>query len=115
MGFWQNVENECDYLGISRKELARQADFSVHTISNGIKRDGMPAADLAVRISKVLNVPLEQLLNINVVKKSFENKESESQKLDRKLFSKYLPLVKKIDELKPDSKKAVFTIVENLS
>ncbi len=34
MGFWQNVEDECDYLGISRKELAEKAGFSVHTISN---------------------------------------------------------------------------------
>lgn len=114
MGFWQNVEDECDYLGISRKELAEKAGFSVHTISNGIKRDGVPAADLAVRISKVLKVPLEKLLNINVTDKSFEKSESENQKKDRQLFSTYLSLVKQIDDLKPESKKAVFTIVKNL-
>ena len=59
MGFWQNVEDECEFLGISRKELAEKANFSVHTISNGIRRDGMPAADLALRISKALAVQLE--------------------------------------------------------
>ena len=114
MGFWQNVDDECEYLGITRKELAERAGFSVHTISNGIKRDGMPAADLAVRISKILNVPLENLLNINVNTSSSNNTEMENQKNDRKLFSTYLPLVKKINELKPESKKAIFTIVENL-
>ena len=114
MGFWQNVEDECEYLGITRKELAERAGFSVHTISNGLKRDGMPAADLAVRISKILNVPLEKLLNLNVVNMPVDKGEIESQKIDKKLFSIYLPLVKKINELKPESKKAIFTIVENL-
>ncbi len=114
MGFWQNVDDECEYLGITRKELAERAGFSVHTISNGIKRDGIPAADLAVRISRILNVPLEKLLNFNVINTSVDNVEIKNQKIDRKLFSKYLPLVKKIEELNPESKKAIFTIIENL-
>ena len=114
MGFWQNVDYECEYLGITRKELAEKADFSVHTISNGIKRDGIPSADLALRISKILNVPLEKLLDINLKNNVSDNQESERQKQDRKLFSAYMPLVKKINELKPESRKIVFAIVENL-
>lgn len=114
MGFWQNVDDECEYLGITRKELTERAGFSVHTISNGIKRDGIPAADLAVRISKILNVPLEKLLNISVNNSSSNNTEMENQKNDRNLFSTYLPLVKKIHKLKPESKKAIITILENL-
>ncbi|MBR4789820.1 MAG: helix-turn-helix domain-containing protein [Treponema sp.] len=114
MGFWQNVEDECDYLGITRKELAEKAGFSVHTISNGIKRDGMPAADLALRISKVLNVPLEKLLGEKDFNKTTTITESETQKQDKKLFSKYLPLVKKINQLEDESKKAVLTIIEKL-
>ena len=54
MGFWHNVENECEYRGISRKELASAADFSVHTISNGIKRNSIPSVDIALRISHIL-------------------------------------------------------------
>lgn len=111
MGFWQNVEDECEYRGISRKELAEKANFSVHTISNGIKRNGMPAADLALRISKILNVPLETLLGLNEKNLSLEGKQ---QKQNQKLFNEYLPVLKKIDSLKSDSKKAVFTIIENL-
>ena len=111
MGFWQNVEDECDYLGISRKELAEKANFSVHTISNGIRRDGMPAADLALRISKALNISLEKLLDWN---ENIEPMESSDQIENQKLLLKYLPLLKKINELNPDSKKAVLTIIENL-
>lgn len=111
MGFWQNVEDECEFLGISRKELAEKANFSVHTISNGIRRNGMPAADLALRISKALNVPLEKLLdwneNISAIKTSEQAK-------NHRLFVKYLPLLKKLNEMRMDSKKAVLTIIENL-
>ena len=114
MGFWQNVEDECEYLGITRKELAEKAGFSVHTISNGIKRDGMPAADLALRISKVLNVPLEKLLGVKASSKTTTITESENQKQDKKLFSKYLPLVKKINQLEDESRKAVITIIDRL-
>lgn len=114
MGFWQNVEDECEYLGISRKELAKKAEFSVHTISNGIKRNGMPAADLALKISKVLNVPLEKLLGINAKNQAAAFTESEKQKQDKKLYAAYLPLVKKINHLQDDSKKALMTIIEKL-
>lgn len=111
MSFWQNVEDECEYLGISRKELAEKAKFSVHTISNGIRRDGMPAADLALRISKALNVPLEKLLDWN---ENVEAIETSEQVENRKLFIKYLPFLKKINELQADSKKALQTLVKNL-
>lgn len=115
MGFWQNVDDECEYLGITRKELAEKADFSVHTISNGIKRDGMPAADLALRISKVLNIPLEKLLNINTEQQTASFLETEKQKQDKKIFSTYLPLVKKIHKLDDDSKKALFLIIDKMN
>ena len=114
MGFWQNVENECEYLGISRKELSEKANFSVHTISNGIKRNGMPAADLALRISRALNVPLEKLLDMTPKDTESFIEESEKQKRVKKLFSKYLNLVEKIDSLQDESKKAVITVIEKL-
>ena len=67
MGFWHNVENECEYRGISRKELASAADFSVHTISNGIKRNSIPYADTALKVAKFLGVSLEYLLGMDEV------------------------------------------------
>lgn len=111
MGFWQNVDNECEFLGISRKELAQKANFSVHTISNGIKRNGMPAADLALRISKVLQIPLEKLLDIN---EKTEPANSLGSLENQKLFLTYLPVIKKIENLKKESRKALFEIIDNL-
>lgn len=62
MGFWQNVEAELEYQGISRKELAYKANISYAGIGLGLERDSMPGADTALRISKVLNVSIEYLL-----------------------------------------------------
>lgn len=111
MGFWKNVETECEYRGISRKELASAAAFSVNTISNGIKRNGTPPADLALRISKALNIPLEKLMdeektlpiNCDIVKS------------DTKLFERYKPLIKKMESLSPDSKAAIITLIDQIS
>lgn len=108
MGFWQNVDDECEYLGISRKELAERANFSVNTISNGIRRNGMPYADMALKISKVLNVPLEKLFDFNEATDSCE--ETKNQKL----FLQYLPILKKIDNLQYESKTAILSVIEKL-
>lgn len=62
MGFWKRVEAEMNYQGISRKQLASMADISYSGIGLGIERDSMPGADIALRISRSLNVPLEELL-----------------------------------------------------
>ena len=62
MGFWNNVEQERVFQGISRKDLAYKANISYASISLGLERNSMPGADTALRVSKVLRVPLEDLL-----------------------------------------------------
>ncbi len=114
MGFWQNVDDECEYLGITRKELAEKAGFSVHTISNGIKRNGMPAADLALRISKVLNVSLEKLLGVSDLDGLKKATESEKNQKNKQLFAVYLPVIEKLNKMEDESRKAVFKIIEKI-
>lgn len=111
MGFWQNVDDECDYRGISRKELAAAVHFSVNTISSGIKRDGMPEADLALRIAKALNVPLERLLPQQECVTAIDRGEFERQ---QRLFSAYLPYVQKLESLPLPQKKAVLALIDSL-
>ena len=110
MGFWQNVEDECEYRGISRKELAATAHFSVHTISTGIKRDVIPEADLALRIAKALGVPLERLLNCNSVApidtSDFERRQQ--------LITIYMPYIQKMERLPAETKRAVLTIIDSI-
>ena len=112
MGFWHNVEAECEYRGITRKELASVARFSVHTISNGIKRDGMPAADIALRISRALEVPLEKLLDETSLEKTTSSEND--IEIKKNLFYKYYPFIQKLETLPPDTTKALYTIIEKL-
>ena len=63
MSFWQNVEREIEYKGISRKELAFRANIAYQGIGLGIERESMPRIDTALKIAKVLEVPLEYLIN----------------------------------------------------
>ena len=63
MSFWQNVEMEIEYKGISRKELAFCANIAYQGIGLGIERESMPRVDTALKIAKVLEVPLEYLIN----------------------------------------------------
>lgn len=112
MGFWKNVENECNYRGISRKELAAAVHFSVNTISSGIKRNGMPEADLALRISKVLNVPLEQLLPQQQI--DITPIDSNTFVQNHQLFTNYLQYVQKIEKLPPQTKKSLLALIDSL-
>ena len=111
MGFWQNVEQEREYRNISRKELAAAAHFSVNTISTGLKRNGMPEADLAMRISRVLRVPLEQLLDMD----ASAAPAADRQDIERRhqLFTRYLPVIEKLEQMPPDVAKAIVTIIKN--
>lgn len=63
MSFWQNVKREIEYKGISRKELAFRANIAYQGIGLGIERESMPRVDTALKIAKVLEVPLEYLIN----------------------------------------------------
>ena len=61
-GFWKRVVEELEYQNKERKWLATEANFDVSTIGTGLKRDGMPHADLALKIARTLNVPIEFLV-----------------------------------------------------
>ena len=111
MGFWQNVVDECEYKGISRKELAYAVNFSVNTISSGIKRNGMPEADLALRIAKALGVPLEKLLSDCV-----ENNEIDTSNYmeEKNLLKKYISYIKKLENMPQTTRHAIFTIIDSV-
>lgn len=63
MGFWKNVEDRRNYLGMTRKELANLAGIKYAVIGAGLERDSVPAANTALKISKALQIPLENLLD----------------------------------------------------
>lgn len=84
MGFWANVEKELEYRGISRKELAFRANIAYQGIGLGIERDSMPRADTALKISKILNVPLEYLIDEKMLEIRNAGEEDSDSSSDRK-------------------------------
>lgn len=63
MDFWTRIDSLIEYKNISRKELAAKADFSYSSFTNGMRRSSVPAADVALRIAKVLGVTVEYLFD----------------------------------------------------
>ena len=61
MGFRENLKTELSYSGMLVKELAAQAGLKKHTIDNYLSvRGRMPAADVAVRIARVLGISIPE-------------------------------------------------------
>ena len=73
MNFWERVDSELKFLGKTRKELATAVGFDAANISFGIKRNSIPYADTALKVSRFLGVSLDYLLDMNE-----EQKESTS-------------------------------------
>lgn len=63
MDFWTRIDSLIEYKNISRKELAAKAGFSYSSFTNGVRRSSVPAADVALRIAKVLGVTVESLFD----------------------------------------------------
>ncbi|MBR0495341.1 MAG: helix-turn-helix transcriptional regulator [Treponema sp.] len=100
--FWKNVNEELQYQGMNIKTLSALTGIPYTTITNGRNRpDSIPTADVALKISKVLNKSLEWLLGESVLlPKSNEtdvssNEENVLQKLN--LYHKYERLITSLE------------------
>ena len=106
MGFRENLKLELTYSGILVKELAAQAGLKKHTIDNYLSiRGRMPAADVAVRIARVLGVSVEYLITGN---DTTENKGSLS------LSAEVRHMARIAEKLNPDYKKIALSFIETL-
>lgn len=122
MFFWETVEYVREFKEISRKELAYKANFSINSISTGISRKSIPAADVACRIAHVLGVSVEFLVNgipKNVHSKNKKNKlETEivenTNSLEQK-FLKYEDFLNELSKLPISVQKNIFSLVHTLS
>lgn len=112
MNFWENVDQEREFKNLTRKELAYKANFSLNSISTGIARNSIPAADVAVRIARVLETTVEKLMNQNNEKEyqiDFHSSEQES------LYTKYRKFIEDFDKLSPENQKAIMQIVTQIA
>ena len=60
--FWLNVKKSLVYKEMEIKDLAFRSGVSYSTIINGLNKNSMPHADIALKISRALNMSLEGLL-----------------------------------------------------
>ena len=120
MGFWQNVDNELAYLGMSRKELAAEAQFDVSYINKGIERNGIPIADTALRIARALHVSLDYLLdmeNPDELEKKTKCSDAGLSDDDRKAlkaYRKYRTLIEGFEQLPQKGQDIVVQLMESL-
>ena len=118
MNFWEVVDSEREYKNISRKELAYLADFSVNSIPTGITRGSIPAADVAYRIAKVLDVTVEYLLlggNVQSQQKINENNKNLEIIERSKKYTKNHELIDNFEKLPNNLQKSVEDLVQNIT
>jgi transcriptional regulator with XRE-family HTH domain len=106
MGFRENLKMELSYSGILVKELAAQAGLKKHTIDNYLSvRGRMPAADVAVRIARVLGVSVEYLITGS---ETAENKGSVHFSPETRHIARI------VENLNPDYRKISLLFIETL-
>lgn len=106
MNFWNRVIEELKYQGKTRKWLAAAAKLDASTIGTGVKRDSIPNADMAWRISKVLNVPIEYLLYGKT-----ENLKSENLLL----FHKYEKIITSLEKMPNKLRTPIMDMIEKIN
>lgn len=99
--FWLNVKKILPYKNLEVKDLAFRAGVPYSTIINGMNKKSMPHADIALKISKILNMSLESLLgeeNVSIIdKKNLSQSEIEAFELD--IYRKNKIIIDALEEL----------------
>ena len=105
--FWKRVDEELDFLGISRTYLANKCKFSLTNIGQGIKLGSTPSADTAVKIAKVLNVSVEYLV-------TGQDSSLKKENLDLHRYREYSSLISQLESLPENQKELVKTMVAKM-
>lgn len=99
--FWINVKKQLPYKNLEVKDLAYRAGIPYSTIINGMNKNSMPHADIALKISKILGMSLESLLgdeaNLSEVSNSINQNALEKRELT--LYRKNKILIDALEEL----------------
>ncbi len=110
MNFWKNVDYVREYRNMTRKELAYKANFSLTSLSTGIKRNSIPSADVAFRIASTLNVSIEYLLT---GKDSSKTDIPNLNTFPQINYIKYQNLIEKFEALPENIQKTIQIIIDN--
>ena len=106
MDFWNRVEEELNFQGKTKKELAIITGIKEHTLHKGFERKSSPSADTALKIAKVLNVSIEYLIT---------GKDPEKAQTDMRIDTEIKAMITKMNKFSPEEKQVIFDMVEVLS
>ena len=106
--FWKRVDEELDFLGISRTYLASKCEFSLTNIGQGIKLGSTPSADTAVKIAKVLNVSVEYLV-------TGQDSSLQKENLDLHRYREYSSFINQLDSLPENQRELIKSIVAKMN
>ena len=110
MSFWKKVCDELEFQNISRKELAYKIEVPVATINRAIERNSNPYAIDALKISRVLGVSLDYLLDFPITQE--EKKDSEDFSHQIELYKKYHAIIEGLESLPTEKQLLAKRIME---
>ncbi|MBO5124068.1 MAG: helix-turn-helix transcriptional regulator [Spirochaetaceae bacterium] len=111
--FWMNVKKALVFKELEIKELAYKSNVSYSTIINGMNKNSMPHADIALKISKALNMSLESLLGdveINALDEACLTQKN-LEKIEIALYRKNKRTIDALEELPPQLRGTVEELV----
>lgn len=99
--FWINVKKQLPYKNLEIKDLAYRAGIPYSTIINGMNKNSMPHADIALKISKILGMSLESLLGEDTIlsDNSTSVNQSSLEKQELALYRKNKILIDALEDL----------------
>ena len=112
MSFWERVDCELEYLGITRKYLAEKVNINTSLIAKGLQIGSIPSAETAVKIAQVLGVSVEYLVNGTENTKSPSQKETEQNQI--RLYRKYHELIEKMENFSEEKQTLVNSLINDL-
>lgn len=115
MNFWEKVDQERELKNLTRKELAHIAKFSLNSISTGIARNSIPAADVALRIANALGTTVECLMGQKKNQQATPPPQPIISDKKEALYKKYHALIEDFDKLSLENQKAIMQIVTQIA
>ena len=111
--FWINVKKVLLYKNLEIKELAFRAGVPYSTIINGMNTNNMPHADLALKISKILNTSIEALLGESDFKFTDPERtpQNEMEKNEVFLYLKNKQIIDALEEIPAGIRDAVKDLI----
>lgn len=108
MGFWDNVEIELEYLGMTNKALAEKVGIAASNIGKGIKMGSSPSAETAVKIANILNVSVEYLV-------TGKNENKSPNEIDLQQYHKYAKTLEELENIPDHLRTPILEMISKIS